>query len=47
MSGMLEEAGWLWGAMLLAEAEGRERAALRLVGAIEERRQRGMRWLAP
>jgi hypothetical protein len=32
-SGMREEAGWLWGAMVVAGAEGGERAGLRLRGA--------------
>jgi hypothetical protein len=44
---MREEAGWLWGAMMLAEAEGRERAALRLLGAIEARARRGSQWFRP
>ena len=47
LSGMREEAGWLWGAMVLAEAEGRERTALRLLGAIEVWAQRGSRWFRP
>jgi predicted ATPase/DNA-binding XRE family transcriptional regulator len=41
LSGMREEASWLWGALLLAEAEGRDRTALRLLGAIEVWAQRG------
>jgi len=45
LHGMREEAGWLWTGMLLAEAEGRERAALRLLGAIEAWDRRGIRFL--
>jgi non-specific serine/threonine protein kinase len=41
LSGMREEASWLWGALLLAEAEGRDGTALRLLGAIEVWAQRG------
>jgi len=33
--GMPEEPGWLWIGMLLSEAERHDRAALRLLGAIE------------
>jgi len=47
LSGMREEAGWLWGGMVAAELEGRDRAALRLLGAIQAWSQRGVRWLAP
>jgi predicted ATPase/transcriptional regulator with XRE-family HTH domain len=39
------ESGWLWIAMLLAEAESRDRAAIRLLGAIEVWERRGARLL--
>jgi hypothetical protein len=42
--GMREEPGWLWTGMLLADAEGREHAALRLLGAIEAWDRRGVRF---
>jgi len=47
LRGMPEDAGWLWAAMLLAEAEGRDQAALRLLGAIGAWSQRGHRWIEP
>ncbi len=47
LNGMHEDPTWLWGSMLLAEAEGRERAALRLQGAIEACGQRGLRMFGP
>jgi predicted ATPase/DNA-binding XRE family transcriptional regulator len=47
LSGMREDPGWIWAGMLLAEAEGRDQAALRMVGAIEARSRRGLQWGAP
>jgi len=47
LQGMQEEAGWLWAAMLLAEAYGQQQAALRLLGAIEAWGQRGVRFIEP
>ena len=47
LQGMQEEAGWLWVAMLLAEAYGQQHAALRLLGAIEAWDRRGVRFLEP
>ena len=47
LNGMHEDPTWLWGSMLLAEAEGRERAALRLQGAVEACGQRGLRMFGP
>ena len=47
LNGMHEDPTWLWASMLLAEAEGRERAALRLQGAIEASGQRGLRMFGP
>ena len=44
---MHEEAGWLWAAMLLAEAHGQQEAALRLLGAIEAWAQHGVRFIEP
>jgi predicted ATPase len=47
LQGMQEEAGWLWAAMLMADAHGRRRAALRLLGAIEAWDRRGLRFIEP
>ena len=47
LQGMREEAGWLWVAMLLAEAHGQQDAALRLIGAIGAWDQRGVRFIEP
>jgi len=47
LQGMQEEAGWLWVAMLLAEAYGQQEAALRLLGAIEAWDQRGVQFIEP
>jgi non-specific serine/threonine protein kinase len=47
LQGMHEEAGWLWAAMLLAEAHGQQEAALRLLGAIEAWAQHGVRFIEP
>jgi predicted ATPase len=47
LQGMHEEAGWLWAAMLMAEAHGRRQAALRLLGAIEAWARRGLRFIEP
>ena len=44
LHGMREEPGWLWTGMLLADAEGRERGALRLLGAIQAWDRRGVRF---
>ena len=39
-----ENAGWLWGGALLAEAEGRYEAAVRVAGAIRQRESEGKVW---
>jgi hypothetical protein len=47
LQGMHEEAGWLWTAMLIADAHGQQQAALRLLGAIDARAQRGLQFIEP
>jgi hypothetical protein len=47
LRGMNEEAGWLWAAMLIADAHGQDRTALRLLGAIEAWDRRGLRFIEP
>ena len=47
LHGMNEEAGWLWAAMLVADAHGQDKTALRLLGAIEAWDSRGLRFIEP
>jgi predicted ATPase len=47
LHGMPEDAGWLWAAMLLAQAGGQDHVALRLLGAIGASDRRGDRWAEP
>jgi hypothetical protein len=47
LHGMNEEAGWLWAAMLVADAHGQEHTALLLLGAIEAWDRRGLRFIEP
>jgi hypothetical protein len=47
LRGMNEEAGWLWAAMLVADAHGQEQTALRVLGAIEAWDRRGLRFIEP
>jgi hypothetical protein len=47
LHGMNEEAGWLWAAMLVADAHGQDHTALRLLGAIEAWDRRGLRFIEP
>jgi len=47
LHGMNEEAGWLWAAMLVADAHGQDQTALRLLGAIEAWDRRGLRFIEP
>jgi predicted ATPase/DNA-binding XRE family transcriptional regulator len=47
LQGMHEEAGWLWTAMLITDAHGQQQAALRLLGAIDARAQRGLQFIEP
>ena len=47
LRGMNEEAGWLWAAMLVADAHGQNQTALRLLGAIEAWDRRGLRFMEP
>jgi hypothetical protein len=44
---MPEDAHWLWAAMLLAQADGQDQIALRLLGAIGAWDRRGDRWAEP
>jgi hypothetical protein len=44
---MNEEAGWLWAAMLVADAHGQDQTALRVLGAIEAWDSRGLRFIEP
>jgi predicted ATPase len=47
LRGMPEEVTWLWAVMLLAQADGQDRVALRLLGAIGAWGRRGHRWAEP
>jgi hypothetical protein len=47
LHGMNEEAGWLWAAMLVADAHGQDQTALQLLGAIEAWDRRGLRFIEP
>ena len=47
LHGMPEETSWLWAVMLLAQAEGQDQVALRLLGAIGAWDRRGARWAEP
>jgi|SRR5215469_846302 len=47
LHGMNEEAGWLWAAMLVADAHGQDQTALRLLGAIDAWDRRGLRFIEP
>jgi hypothetical protein len=47
LHGMNEEAGWLWAAMLVADAHGQNQTALLLLGAIEAWDRRGLRFIEP
>jgi hypothetical protein len=44
LHGVPADPGWLWAGLVLAEAEGRDRAALRLAGAADARARAGVRW---
>jgi predicted ATPase/DNA-binding XRE family transcriptional regulator len=45
--GMPEDTGWVWSAMVLAEASQQDHTALRLLGAIGAWRRRGHQWPPP
>ena len=47
LHGMPEDAHWLWAVMLLAQADGQDQVALRLLGAIGASDRRGDRWAGP
>jgi predicted ATPase len=47
LHGMPEDAHWLWAVMLLAQADGQDQVALRLLGAIGASDRRGDRWAEP